>query len=251
MILRTDDAGTSWQKQLDGIQAAALVLQAAQASGDEKSIANAQRLVQEGADKPFFDLEFVDAQRGFAVGAYGLMFSTVDGGKTWAAVGPRLPNPRSLHLYGLRASGNTLLIAGEQGLLLHSTDGGTSFSALESPYKGSFFGLLHTAGDVWVAYGLRGTAYRSINAGAHWEKLDTGLPMSIGAGTALSGGGFVLMGQAGDVLVGRDDLPTLKRVPAREPVPVSGVVIAADGSLVLASLRGMRRLPALSAPSVN
>ena len=251
VILRSDDGGASWHKQLDGIQAAALVQQAVQSTGDAKAIANARRLVEEGADKPFFDLEFIDAQRGFAVGAYGLMFSTVDGGKTWVAVGPRLPNPKSLHLDGLRASGNTLLIAGEQGLLLRSTDGGASFSALESPYKGSFFGLLHTAGDVWVVYGLRGTAYRSINAGTQWEKLDTGLPMSIGAGTALPDGGFVLMGQAGDVLVGRDDMPTLKRLPVREPVPASGVAIAADGSLVLASLRGMRRLPALSSPSVN
>jgi photosystem II stability/assembly factor-like uncharacterized protein len=251
VILRSDDAGATWHKQLDGIQAAALVQQAAQATGDAKAIANAQRLLEEGADKPFFDLEFIDAQRGFAVGAYGLMFATVDGGKTWAALGPRLPNPKSLHLYGLRAHGDTLLIAGEQGLLLRSTDGGASFSALESPYKGSFFGLLHTQGDVWIAFGLRGTAYRSPDAGTRWEKLETSLPMAIGAGTALTGGGFVLMGQAGDVLVGRDDLPTLKRTPAREPVPVSGVAIAADGSLVLASLRGMRRLPALSALSVN
>ncbi|WP_114970818.1 WD40/YVTN/BNR-like repeat-containing protein [Rhodoferax ferrireducens] len=248
VILRSDDAGASWHKQLDGLQAAALMLQAAQATGDDKAIANAQRWVEEGADKPFFDLEFIDAQRGFAVGAYGLIFATLDGGKTWASVAPRLPNPKSLHLYGLRAHGQTLLIAGEQGLLLRSTDGGLSFSALTSPYKGSFFGLLHTAGDVWVAYGLRGSAYRSLDAGTQWEKLDTGVPMTVGAGTALPKGGFVLLSQAGDVLLGRDEGPALKRTPAREPLPVSGVAIAVDGSLVLASLRGMRRL---SAPSVN
>lgn len=246
VILRSDDGGASWHKQLDGIQAAALVLQAAQKSGDEKAIASAQRLVQEGADKPFFDLEFIDTQRGFAVGAYGLMFATVDGGKRWAAVGQRLPNPKSLHLYGLRAHGNTLVIAGEQGLLLRSTDGGASFGALESPYKGSFFGLMRTQGGALLAYGLRGTAYRSMDAGTHWDKLDTGVPMAVGAGTALADGGYVLMSQAGDALVGRDDGPGLRRIAAREPVPVSGVALAADGSLVLASLRGMRRLPALS-----
>ncbi|MEO5795130.1 MAG: YCF48-related protein [Rhodoferax sp.] len=245
VILRSDDAGATWHKQLDGFQAAALVLQAAQATGDAKAIANAERLVEEGADKPFFDMEFSDAQHGFVVGAYGLMLSTADGGTTWAAVSPRLPNPKSLHLYGVRASGSTVLIAGEQGLLLRSTDGGGSFTALESPYKGSFFGLLRSVGDVWVAYGLRGTAYRSSDAGTHWDKLDTGVPMAVGAGMALPGGGFVLMSQAGDVLVGRADSLALRRVPAREPVPVSGVVQAEDGSLVVASLRGMHRLPAL------
>jgi photosystem II stability/assembly factor-like uncharacterized protein len=241
VVLRSEDGGATWHKQLDGIQAAALVLQAAQKSGDARQIANAQRWVEEGADKPFFDLEFVDTQRGFVVGAYGLMLATADGGKSWAVVS--LPNPKSLHLYGLRAHGSTVLIAGEQGLLLRSTDGGLSFQALESPYKGSFFGLLHTTGDVWVAFGLRGSAYRSSDAGTQWDKLDTGLPMAIGAGVALPEGGFVLLGQAGDVLRGRDDGPALQRVPAREPVPASGVAIAADGSLVLASLRGMRRLP--------
>jgi len=242
VILHSVDGGATWQKQLDGVQAAELVKQAAQRSGNAEAVAQAQRLVEEGADKPFFDLEFMDAQRGFAVGAYNLMFATTDGGKTWEALGPRLPNPKSLHLYGVRARGRTLVVAGEQGLLLRSTDGGASFNAMASPYKGSFFGLLQTRGGALVAYGLRGTAYRSTDEGQHWDKLNTGLPMAVGAGMALPNGGFVLLSQAGDALVGAADGLALKRIPAREPVPVSGAALAADGGLVLASLRGMRRM---------
>lgn len=242
VILRSDDAGATWHKQLDGVQAAELAKQAAQRTGDDAAIAQAQRLVEEGADKPFFDLEFMDAQRGFAVGAYNLMFATTDGGKSWTALGPRLPNPKSLHLYGVRARGRTLVVAGEQGLLLRSSDGGASFSALTSPYKGSFFGLLQTRGGALVAYGLRGTAWRSIDEGQHWDKLDTGVPMAVGAGLALPDGGFVLLSQAGDALLGAENGPALKRIPAREAVPVSGAALAADGALVLASLRGMRRV---------
>ena len=242
VILHSVDGGASWHKQLDGVQAAELVKQAAERSGDAGAMAQAQRLVEEGADKPFFDLEFIDAQRGFAVGAYNLMFATTDGGKSWTALGPRLPNAKNLHLYGVRARGRTLVIAGEQGLLLRSTDGGASFSTLTSPYKGSFFGLLQTRGGALVAYGLRGTAYRSTDEGLHWDKLDTGLPMAIGAGMALPDGGFVLVSQAGDALVGGANGPALRRIPAREAVPVSSVALAADGGLVLASLRGMRRV---------
>lgn len=239
VILRSEDGGASWHKQLDGIQAASSALRAAQAAGDATAIANAKRLVDEGADKPFFDLEFINAQRGFAVGAYGLMMATADGGNSWAAV--NLPNPKSLHLYGLRASGTTLLIAGEQGLLLRSTDGGASFDPLESPYKGSFFGLLHSA-QAWVAYGLRGTAYRSTDAGNQWEKLATGVHTAIGAGAALPGGSFVLLDQTGDMLLGRAGLAALERVVAPESLPASGLALAADGQLVLSTLRGMRRL---------
>ena len=245
-ILRTEDGGQTWRKQLDGVAAAALAMTAAERSGDEKAIAAARRLVEEGADKPFFDLEFIDAQRGFGAGAYGLMFATSDGGQTWAPWGARLPNPKSLHLYGVRANGSTLVVAGEQGLLLRSTDGGAQFAALASPYKGSFFGLLRTRGGALVAHGLRGSAYRSVDDGAHWDKLDSGLPTTLAAGLALPTGGFVLVSQSGDVLMARDDAGALQRIPVREPVPVAGAALAADGALVLASLRGMRRLPALN-----
>lgn len=247
VILRSDDAGQSWHKQLDGVGAAELAAQAAQRAGDAHAIAQARRLVEEGADKPFFDVQFVDSQRGFAVGAYNLMFSTEDGGRTWAPWGARLPNPKSLHLYGVRARGPLLVVAGEQGLLLRSADGGASFTALASPYKGSFFGLLRTDGGALVAHGLRGTAYRSMDAGLHWDKLDSGVATTLSAGIALPGGGFVLVSQAGDVLVARSDAAVPRRIPSREPVPVAGVALAGDGSLVLASLRGMRRLPALPA----
>jgi photosystem II stability/assembly factor-like uncharacterized protein len=245
-ILRTEDGGQIWRKQLDGIAAAALAMSAAERSGEAAAIAAARRLVEEGADKPFFDLEFTDAQRGFAAGAYGLMYSTSDAGQTWAPWNTRLPNPKSLHLYGVRAHGATVVVAGEQGLLLRSTDAGAQFTALASPYKGSFFGLLRTRGGAWVAHGLRGSAYRSVDDGTHWDKLDSGLPTTLAAGLALPTGGFVLVSQSGDVLIARDDAASLQRIPAREPVPVAGAALAADGALVLASLRGMRRLPALN-----
>lgn len=247
VILRSDDGGQTWRKQLDGVVAAERTADAAQRSGDAAAIAHAERLVQEGADKPFFDLEFVDAQRGFAVGAYNQMFATTDGGATWLPWGARLPNPKSLHLYGVRAQGQALVVAGEQGLLLRSTDGGGSFAALASPYKGSFFGLLRTQGGTLVAYGLRGTAYRSLDGGQRWDPLDTGISVALGSGTALPGGGFALVSQTGDVLTARDGALALRRIPAQEPVPASGAAVAADGGLVLASLRGVRRLPALPA----
>ncbi|CAN7579792.1 YCF48-related protein [Variovorax sp. LjRoot130] len=243
-ILCSDDGGQSWHKQLDGMAAAALVAAAAQRTGDATAIKHAQQLVTEGADKPFFDLEFTDAERGFATGAYGLMFATADGGQSWEPWLGRLPNPKSLHLYGVRAAGGTLVVAGEQGLLLRSVDGGATFAPLPSPYKGSFFGLLRTRGGALVAYGLRGSAFRSSDDGAHWDKLDSTTPMTVGAGTALPGGGFALVTQAGDLLLARQDTAALRRIPSREPVPVAGIAVAADGALVLASLRGMRRLPA-------
>ena len=167
VILRSDDGGQTWAKQLDGVQAAQAVANTV-AQGDAPAQRAAQHFAEEGPDKPFFDIDFSDAQHGFAVGAYNLAFATTDGGKTWTPALGRLPNPKSLHLYGVRHSKlekGKVFVVGEQGLLLKSADGGASFSALASPYKGSLFGLLAARSGTLIAYGLRGNALRSADQG--------------------------------------------------------------------------------------
>ncbi|MBP6675963.1 MAG: hypothetical protein KA185_11850 [Vitreoscilla sp.] len=242
VILRSDDAGQTWALQLDGQRAAAAVAIAARDLNDERAQRNAQRFAEEGPDKPFFDLDFADAQHGLAVGAYNLAFATADGGKTWQPALQRLPNPKSLHLYGVRYVGGKVYVVGEQGLLLKSDDGGASFNALASPYKGSFFGLLAARSGALIAYGLRGSAVRSTDQGEHWEALATGLPMSISAGADLGPAGLALLSQTGDLMVSHDDGASFQKIaPSGGPLPAAGLALADDHHLVYASLRGMRR----------
>lgn len=242
VILRSDDAGQTWVKQLDGQQAAAAVAATVRELSDEKAQRNAQRFAEEGPDKPFFDLDFADAQNGFAVGAYNMAFATSDGGKTWQPALQRLPNPKNLHLYGVRYLAGKLYVVGEQGLLLRSDDAGNSFSALTSPYKGSFFGLLGARSGSLIAYGLRGNAVRSTDQGENWSKLETGLPMSISAATELNPGTLALLSQTGELLLSRDDGLSFNRVaPSAGPLPAAGLALADDRHLVYASLRGLRR----------
>jgi len=231
VILKSDDGGESWVKQLDGVQAAKLV------AGDERM----KRFAEEGPDKPFFDLDFIDAQHGFAVGAYNLAFETRDGGQHWVPMLSRLPNPKSLHLYGVRASGGHVYIAGEQGLLMASGDNGASFAALPVAYKGSYFGLLAARSGALIAYGLRGNAWRSADLGASWTRLDTGVQTSISAALELDGGELALLAQTGELLRSRDDGRSFtKTLPSGGPLPAAGLA-SSDGALVIASLRGMRR----------
>lgn len=244
VILHSRDGGATWVRQLDGIRAAALVAEAAR-DGDERAKRQAQRFVDEGPDKPFFDIEFTDAQRGWAVGAYNLAFATSDGGASWRAIGAQLPNPGARHLYAVRASGTQLVIAGEQGLLVKSSDGGASFAALASPYKGSFFGLVAARSGTLVVHGLRGNAFRSADGGQRWEKVDTGTPVSLGAGAELPDGTLALVSQAGELLVSRDDGRRFAKAgAASQPLPTSGLVATADGRWVLATLRGIHRIAA-------
>lgn len=244
VILKTEDAGETWSLQFDGVRAAALQAQALVATSDESARQAAARWIEEGPDKPFFDLEFVDARRGYAVGAFNMAFATVDGGRTWTSISARLSNPKSLHLYAVRQHGGRLYVAGEQGLLMQSTDQGVTFEALPSPYKGSFFGLLIARSGSVLAYGLRGSVFRSVDQGRQWQKVDTGMAVSVSGGVELADGRLVLLTQEGQMLASRDDGASFVRQPATPPVPSPGLAVARDGTLVLASLRGTRRQPA-------
>lgn len=242
-IVRTADGGASWALQLDGVRAAAALAAGLRAGGDPRAERAAAQLVAEGPDKPFFDVDFSDVRRGYAVGAYNLAFSTADGGRTWAPLGQRLPNPKSLHLYAVRASGDRVFIVGEQGLVLRSRDAGATFEALPSPYQGSFFGLLVTRSGALLAYGLRGSVYRSGNDGTDWRQIDTGVGSAIGAGIEGDDGTLMLLTQDGKILASADDGLTFRVRAAPAAAPAAGLAAPPDGALVLATLRGVRRQP--------
>jgi len=135
-VLMTSDAGANWVVRLDGRRAAQLAKEAATTPQEQRE---AERLVSDGPDKPFLDVIVWDATRFLVVGAYGLAFHSSDGGTTWSPWMARLANPKSRHWYMARRAGNALWLAGEQGLLARSTDGGETFQSVASPYQGSWF----------------------------------------------------------------------------------------------------------------
>jgi photosystem II stability/assembly factor-like uncharacterized protein len=237
VVLASTDGGETWVKKLDGIQAAELALKAAKASGDPKALREAQRLVADGADKPFLDLHFFDARRGIVVGAYNLIFVTEDGGETWQPWMDRLDNPKALHLYALRVRDNTLLIAGEQGLVLRSDNGGGSFRRLATPYKGSFFTAELPTGDEIVVGGLRGNIWRSVDGGATWTRVEVQVPVSFVASAQRAGRELLLANQAGMLFSVRDGL--LVPLPGK-PLPLLNAVLPLEGGgLLTLSLVGV------------
>ena len=243
VILHTEDGGEHWTVQLDGVRAAKLIEEVAR-HGDERARRVAQRFVDEGPDKPFFDLDFADGRHGMAVGAYNLAFATADGGATWAPVDLDGVNPKARHLYAVRMGKEPgqVFVAGEQGLLLKSDDRGRNFAALPSPYKGSFFGLLQTGSGTLIAHGLRGNAFRSTDGGQQWAPSDTGIPTTIAASATAPNGAIVLLGQAGELQRSVDGGLSFSRTPARQPLPAAGLAATADGQWVIATLRGMQRV---------
>lgn len=237
VVLHTQDGGRRWVRQFEGVAAARALLEQAQKRGT--GVSEAQRLVAEGADKPFFDVHFFDARRGIVVGAYNLAFATEDGGQTWQPMGDRLDNPKSLHLYAVRARGNTVLIAGEQGLALRSDDGGKTFKRLATPYAGSYFTAELPADGGVILAGLRGNVWHSRD-GSAWTNAGTAMPVSFTA--SVSAGPDVLLANQGGALFrlgagGVEPLPTPPGAPVTALLPLQGnrlLVLGLRGASVLA-----------------
>src|SRR5207237_8215468 len=174
------------------------------AADRERSIQRAQRLVDEGADKPLLSICFADAQRGMAVGAFGLAATTGDGGKTWVPCLDRLPNPQGLHLYTAAYHGKTWVVAGEQGVLMRSSDDRANFEPLASPFKRSFFAATATRNGSFVLAGLLGSACRIEPGGAVVAPVELPAPFTILSCTELHDRRVMLLAQGGRLLVSND-----------------------------------------------
>lgn len=249
VVLHSSDAGTTWQKQLDGRQIGALLVKhysalARAEPGNEHwplLVAEGQRMVEQGADKPLLDVWFANDKTGYAVGVFNLILRTDDGGLSWTPFQDRTDNPQGFHLNAIAATGDALYIAGEQGLLLKWDDNSQRFAAIPTPYQGSFFGVLGKPGEVLV-YGLRGNVLRSTDGGDHWTALDSGLHVSITAGVVDTRGNYRLFTLGGQMLVSQGTGAQMRLLRQPVPTPVAGAAQSAAGAWVVAGSRGAQAL---------
>jgi photosystem II stability/assembly factor-like uncharacterized protein len=218
VILHTADGGASWTRQLDGKKVAELA---------------------HGADKPFLDVWFEDDKAGWAIGAFNLILRTEDGGGTWTPWLDRADNPKELHLYAMRPGAGTLWIVGEQGAVLRLDRERQRFVNVPLPYKGTLFGVVGTPRMVLV-FGLRGNAWRTIDSGASWTKVETGVAAGLGGGIVRADGSVVLVSQAGHVLLSTDEGATFSRVAPATAAPAFAVTEVRSGTVAVAGIGGMR-----------
>ncbi|MBN0986517.1 WD40/YVTN/BNR-like repeat-containing protein [Amphritea pacifica] len=224
LLAATDDGGVNWHLLLDGNQINQLRLQRLQqkmaelqaqldVQPDNAQLAeqldnvswqagDAAAAVDDGAGVPLLDIWFSDSQRGFALGGYGLLLKTEDGGDSWAYWGDRLDNPDNFHLNAMKADHRGYLyIVGEAGLLFRSEDGGDHWQRIETPYDGSFFGITEFNSQLYLM-GLRGHLFRSAD-GLEWLPVETGHAATL-VSAVTEAQQLVLLGQGGLILQSAD-----------------------------------------------
>lgn len=271
VIVHSADGGKSWVKQFDGYRAndeivaaaarnkqrAADQLEAAEDAADDVAIEDAEMALENatfalqdaeydqstGSTKPFLDVWFYDARRGYAIGAYGMFFATENGGESWEDASFRLPNPDRLHLNAIAVAGpQSLVLVGEMGMIIRSDDLGKTWNRMESPYDGSLFGMIGR-GDEQLLFGLRGHVFLSDDAGISWSEVETGSEQTLLSGVA-GGKHALLVGNGGSVVVFDNRLHNPQATIVEGRKAYAAVAEAADGSYVIVGEAGVMRLNA-------
>lgn len=215
VIITTDDGGKTWSRCYQGDQ----------------------------ADSVFLDILALDAKRVIAVGAYGLALVSNDGGSTWRTI---KVIDEDQHLNRItRGQDGRLYIAGERGTLLTSTDDGLTWTKVQSPYEGSFFGVLPIGDGNILVFGLRGSIFRNkADFSGSWERIPSGTTSLLSTALKLKNGFIVLAGQARTFLVSRDSGKSFTLWSPGLTTAVSKLVQTQDGTLLAFGEAGVSTLPA-------
>ncbi len=253
VILHSSDGGKTWVKQYDGIRYAteglAFYGKMANEHPENEMFATLagemQFAIDQGADKPFFKVKCLNEKRCYAVGAYGMSVVTFDGGETWENNMYRNENENFNHLfdYAPLPTPGKYFIAGEAGLFLIADINERKATRIRSvPWEGSFFCSASTADGAIVMGGLRGRMFRTADEGATWVAVEKPTTSSIVAAIRLSDERLVAVGAAGEVLVSTDNGFTYALVPVGQVGPLSSVAEGPGNTLLLAGLKGIRKV---------
>ncbi|MBA3440562.1 MAG: hypothetical protein H0T92_11900 [Pyrinomonadaceae bacterium] len=213
-----------------------------------------------------YAVSYPDAQHAQAVGMLdrvnGEFLKTDDAGATWQRLSTNVDNV----LRGVSfIDANTGWVVGEGGTILHTTNGGATWSLQGNKedttnHHGVFF-LDRARG--WVV-GERGDVHRTTNAGRTWEKTDAGVQSDLIAVRFRNENEGYVLGSGGLVISTKDGGKSWQPLSVQPDRRVTALALRPDGALALASPDGRIELlqegsfqtspasnnpPAASAPS--
>lgn len=244
VVLHSTDGGRNWTKTLDGIAARTVFeayYQARLATGGAAMTADLNDIqlnFDKGPTLPWLGIWFTDSRRGFVVGPFGDIAETEDGGKSWTPWLDHVDNPNFYNLNGITGIGGDVYIAGEQGLIYRLDQAQNKFVQLTTGYQGSFFGITGTP-QALIAFGLRGSIYRSTDQGKTWTPLPALTTAAIMNGKVLPDGEIVLAAVDGKVMVSKDSGASFALVPGAPNLQLADITFYRPGEILAAGLEGI------------
>lgn len=245
VILHSGDGGATWVKQLDGRQAAQIAMdyygkRAAADPAMDDFLAGERSLADGGGTQSFLGVYFEDERVGYVVGTFNRIFRTDDGGRTWEPWMDRTSNPTGLHFNAIAGREGVIFMAGEQGTVWRLDPTTKRFVALSTGYKGTFFGLVPISTSTLLAFGMRGSVFRSADAGATWARIAVSSPAGVTCGALLANGAAVLVTQVGVMEISHDQGRSFVPLKPALPMEYYAVSPGAGGQVVVAGAEGVR-----------
>ncbi len=153
--------------------------------------------------------------RAVAVGYFGSVLVSADGGDTWSAPATGTDEPLYAVALGPR---DEVWAAGRAGVVLRSKDGGRSWLRRPTPFSRHVFGLFASGADTVLAVGDFGLQLRTEDGGGRWTCIPREQDVILGR-----------LVRAGDDAVGVGEFGTIERLRGAQPPGVratlSGVPI--------------------------
>lgn len=128
------------------------------------------------AGKVLRGIWFTNSLTGLAVGNFGTIVRTVNGGATWL---PQISNTSELLCKIMFVNSTTGISVGYNGTILKTNDGGTNWTQLNSGTTENLFSIYYAdTSNVWVC-GDNGVILHSNNAGLNWVAENSGTTQSL------------------------------------------------------------------------
>jgi photosystem II stability/assembly factor-like uncharacterized protein len=238
-ILRSEDAGASWKE----------------------AVFDTERT------DPFIGIAGPFDGKLFAFGAFGLFATSTDQGRTWNKETLAIEEEKKevvvdenadpfanfsgggggladRHLNAMVQAGDgSLLLLGEQGLMLRSADNGANWKPLPQVYAGSWFGAMNLPDGSLLAFGMRGNAFFSRDNGNTWKKSELPLNVSLFGGAVAPDGRAILVGDNNAIFASSDhgERFTLIAQPPRKGLAagLAAVLPLANGDLLIGGDLGL------------
>ncbi|MFD2641727.1 WD40/YVTN/BNR-like repeat-containing protein [Pseudomonas japonica] len=187
---------------------------------------------------PLTGVSFVDAQHGWAVGHWGAILATTDGGESWQL--QRLSSEEDRPLFAVHFFNAQQGVAvGLWSLVLTTEDGGQTWSeqSLQAPPGSSradlnLMGLFADGKGKLYATAEHGQVLCSEDQGKSWRYLDSGYEGTLWSGAVLADGSLLVGGQRGTLLHGNADGSDFRRLPMQSKGSVTSVAVSGSRVLV-------------------
>ena len=174
MLLVSDDGGSNWRfaENVDLTAEGEAAPQARPALSKEAPAAAAIGTIWSWVQprpqgNQLTGVDFVDGAVGWAVGTYGTILRSTDGGVTWT----QQVTPTTANLYGVAAiDGRTAWAVGQAGTVLCTRDGGRTWRAQDSHVTTTFFSVTAVSAKKAWAVGDRGLVRATEDGGKTWRR---------------------------------------------------------------------------------